>query len=113
MKFQNAKDTLMRYDVEYGFTKQKSCTQFENEQFAENEKMGIPLPQHVWRRIDNGKFTGQYSKLTDSGLSDNEKLRVLMYHKIKLLTNIHNILIFFAVVLALNLIGSFLLMFFG
>ena len=109
----NPKEQLANYDIKYQLKNHRPCSKFENEQFAENVKLGIPLPDHVWENYQDGKFTGKYSKLSDSGLNEEEKTRFLMYQQMDILNGIRGILIFFAVVLALNLIGSFLLGFLG
>ena len=91
------------------FLQDIACSKEENKQFRQLKKNGEALPDGIREYQDvNGVVTGEFFRIYDAGLTENERLEYTFYGMLQQLRAIKKCCVFFTTLTVISLIIGFL-----
>ena len=104
------KKNLQNIWIDMHFLQDIACSKEENKQFRQLKKNGEALPDGIREYQDvNGVVTGEFFRIYDAGLTENERLEYTFYGMLQQLRTIKKCCVFFTTLTVISLIIGFLL----
>lgn len=103
------KKNLRNVWLDMHFLQDIACSKEENKQFRQLKKNGETLPEGIREYQDvNGFGTGEFFRIYDAGLTENERMEYTFYGILQQLRTIKNCCVFFTTLTVISLIIGFL-----
>lgn len=102
------KKNLQNIWLDMHFLQDIACSKEENKQFRQLKKNGEALPNGIREYQDvNGVVTGEFFRIYDAGLTENERLEYTFYGMLQQLRTIKKCCVFFTTLTVISLIIGF------
>ena len=99
------KKNLRNIWLDMNFLQDIACSKEENKQFRQMKKNGEALPEGIREYQDvNGFVTGEFFRIYDAGLTENERIEYTFYGILQQLRTIKNCCVFFTTLAVISLI---------
>lgn len=103
------KKNLQNIWLDMHFLQDIACSKEENKQFRQLKKNGEALPDDIREYQDvNEVVTGEFFRIYDAGLTENERLEYTFYGMLQQLRTIKKCCVFFTTLTVISLIIGFL-----
>lgn len=101
----NMRSQLRIARIEMGFLQDIRCSKAENEQFREQKKAGVSLPDDVGEYKNmNDEPSGVFYRIHDEELSDSERMEYTAYCILNNIRTIKKCCVFFTTLIILSII---------